>query len=293
MEAEHDDHSGHDHADEDILYLSAQAIRLAGIRTARAGMGSIHRMIELPGEIGFNEDRMVHITPRYPGIAREVHGRLGAFVREGDILAVLESNESLSRYNITAPISGRIVEKHIAVGEFADEGHDMFLVADLSTVWANCEVYAKDMPYVTEGTKVRITAVEGGPSAAATLSYVAPVYDGETRSALARAVIANDGVVWRPGAFIKAELEVEMKSDRLLVERDAVQTLVAEKVLFVPAHEEGAFEPVPVATGMVGERFVEIVSGIETGTEYVAAGAFELKAKMVTANMGAHAGHGH
>ena len=169
----------------------------------------------------------------------------------------------------------------------------MFLVADLSTVWANCEVYAKDMPYVTQGGKVRITAVEGGRSVDATLAYVAPVYDGETRSALARAVIANDGDIWRPGAFIRAELAVEMETARLTVEKEAVQTLVEQKVLFVPGDEEGAFELVPVLTGITGEHSVEILSGIEAGTQYVVSGAFELKAKMVTANMGAHAGHGH
>ncbi len=286
-------HEGDDHAAEDVLHLSPVAIRLAGIRIATAAVGRLHRTIELPGEIGFNEDRMVHVTPRYPGVAREVHGRLGAFVREGDVLAVLESNESLSRYNITAPISGRIIEKHLTVGEFAAEDHDMFLVADLSTVWANCEVYARDMPYVTQGAKVRITAVEGGRSTDATLAYVAPVYDGETRSALARAVITNDGDIWRPGAFVRAELEVEMETDCLTVEKHAVQTLVEEKVLFVPGDEEGAFELVPVVTGIAGEHSVEILSGIEAGTQYVASGAFELKAKMVTANMGAHAGHGH
>jgi cobalt-zinc-cadmium efflux system membrane fusion protein len=286
-------HEGHDHAAEDVLRLSPEAIRLAGIRIATATVGRLHRTIELPGEIGFDEDRMVHVTPRYPGVAREVHGRLGAFVREGEVLAVLESNESLSRYNITAPISGRIIEKHLTVGEFAAEDHDMFLVADLSTVWANCEVYAKDMPYVTQGAKVRITAVEGGRSVDATLAYVAPVYDGETRSALARAVIANDGDIWRPGAFIRAELAVEVETARLTVEKEAVQTLVEQKVLFVPGDEEGAFELVPVLTGIAGEHSVEILSGIEAGTQYVVSGAFELKAKMVTANMGAHAGHGH
>jgi cobalt-zinc-cadmium efflux system membrane fusion protein len=218
---------------------------------------------------------------------------MGASVREGDLLAVLESNESLSRYKITAPISGRIIEKHLNVGEFVTEEHDMFLIADLSKVWANCEVYAKDMAYVKEGARVRIAAVEGGLATEAVLSYVAPIYDGETRSALARAVIANDGDVWRPGAFIRAVLEVEMETERLTVEKDAVQRLVEQKVLFVPGDEPGEFRLVPVVTGATGEHSVEIVNGIEAGMQYVASGAFELKAKMVTANMGAHAGHGH
>jgi cobalt-zinc-cadmium efflux system membrane fusion protein len=276
-----------------MVHLSPEAIRMAGIRVATVRVGRLHRKIELPGEIGFNEDRLVHVTPRFPGVAREVHGHIGAYVRAGALLAVLESNESLSRYDITAPITGRIIEKHLAVGEFVAEDHDMFVVADLSTVWADCEVYAKDMDYVKQGSKVKISAVEGGRSTEAVLAYVAPLYDGETRSALARAVIANDGETWRPGTFIRAELELEMGGERLTVDKDAVQTVGEEKVVFVPAEEEGAFELVPVVTGAKDAHSIEIVSGLTEGVRYVADGAFELKAKMVTANMGAHAGHGH
>jgi len=283
----------HNHTREDAVFLSPEAMRIVGVRVKRARIDRLHRTIELPGEIGFNEDRLVHITPRYAGVAREVNGRLGSFVREGDLLAILESNESLSRYDITAPISGRIIEKRVTAGEFVTEEQDMFLIADLSTVWANCDVYAKDMIHVGEGARVRIATVRGDRSTEAVLSYVAPVFDGETRSALARAVIANDGDIWRPGTFIRAVLEIEMETDRLTVDKDAVQTLVEEKVLFVPGDEPGEFRLVPVVTGVAGEHSVEIVSGIAPGTEYVASGAFELKAKMVTANMGAHAGHGH
>ena len=292
-----DEHAGDDHGDhgheEDVVHLSAEAIGLAGIRIKEARRATLVRTIELPGEIGFNEDRLVHVTPRYAGVAREVHGRIGAQVREGDLLAVLESNESLSRYSITAPISGRIIDKHLAVGEFVSEDHDMFAVADLATVWANCEVYAKDMQYVRQGAGVTISAVEGGQSVEATLSYVAPVYREDTRSALARAVLANNGDFWRPGTFIRAAVPVEIAEPRLTVERGAVQTLGDQHVVFVPGEAEGEFEVVTVRTGLIGEDGVEILNGLGDGDAYVSAGAFELKAKLVTASLGEHAGHGH
>jgi cobalt-zinc-cadmium efflux system membrane fusion protein len=292
-----DPHAGHDHAehghDEGGLFLSAEAIRLAGIRVKTAQSKSLTRTIELPGEIGFNEDRLVHVTPRYAGVAREVHGRIGADVSEGEVLAVIESNESLSRYSITAPISGRIIEKHLAVGEFVAEDRDLFLIADLSTVWANCEVYAKDMPYVRQGASVLITAVEAHHAVEATLAYVAPVYSEDTRSALARAVLKNNGDSWRPGTFIRATVPVRLGDQGLAVEKDAIQILDEEQVVFVPGETDGEFETVPVRTGVSDDSSVEILSGLSPGDLYVAEGAFELKAKMVTANLDAHAGHGH
>jgi cobalt-zinc-cadmium efflux system membrane fusion protein len=307
--AEHTDHAddeGHDehedeggshaedgHAGEDVVFLSEEAIQLASIRIDRVRRRDLSRTIELAGEIGFNEDRLVHVTPRFAGVAREVHRRLGADVREGDLLAVVESNESLSRYNIVAPIEGRIIEKHVTAGEFVAEDHDLFMIADLTTVWANCEVYAKDMPYVRQGSKVLITAVEGGPSTEATIAYVAPVYNEDTRSALARAVLINNGDIWRPGTFIKAQVSVAAGGEHLAIEREAVQVLGDEHVVFVAGEKEGEFEIVPVVTGIAGKRLIEIVSGLAEGDAYVAAGAFDLKAKVVTANLDAHAGHGH
>jgi cobalt-zinc-cadmium efflux system membrane fusion protein len=295
---EEDPHEGHDHAahghDADQgLVLSSEAIRLAGISIETAQLVGLSRTVDLPGEIGFNEDRLVHVTPRYPGIVREVHGRIGASVAAGDLLAVLESNESLTRYEIRAPISGRVIEKHAAVGEFAAEDHDLFLVADLTTVWANCEVYAKDMPHISQGMAVRIRDVGGTRSADARLSYVAPVYDETTRSALARAVLTNDGDLWRPGTFITATVTAGEADGRLAVEQDAVQILDDEEVIFVPGEAAGEFEIVPVRTGMRANGKVEIVSGLRQGEPYVASGAFELKAKVVTANLDPHAGHGH
>jgi len=53
------------------------------------------------------------------------------------------------------------------------------------------------------------------------------------------------------------------------------------------------FRPVHVSIGESDSRFVEILAGLEQGMEYVAAGAFELKAKIVTSALGGHAGHGH
>lgn len=304
--ADHDDHDpgdasetgmveGHHEEDghEDVVFLSEEAVRLAGIRIDRVQHRDLSRTIELPGEIGFNEDRLAHVTPRFAGVAREVHGRIGAGIREGDLLAVVESNESLSRYNIVAPISGRIIEKHVTAGEFVAEDSDLFMIADLSTVWADCEVYAKDMPYVRQGTKVSITAVEGGQPTEATFTYVAPVYSEATRSALARAVLVNNGDIWRPGTFIKARVPVAAGGTRLAVERDAVQVLGEQQVVFLVGDEEGEFEIVPVETGIAGDDLVEIVKGLADGDSYVAAGAFDLKAKVVTANLDAHAGHGH
>lgn len=83
-----------DSADEDkLLRLTAEQRERFGIVVRPARGGSLSDEVRLAGEIVFNEDRVVYIVPRMAGIAREVRKGVGDLVREGEILAVIESRE--------------------------------------------------------------------------------------------------------------------------------------------------------------------------------------------------------
>lgn len=106
-----DEHAGHDHPDHDEdlhveeadhqdhadgdegLHLTPDQRKRFGIVVRRAGAGSLHNEVSLPGEIVFNQDRVVHIVPRVAGISREVFKSVGDTVQAGEILAVIESRE--------------------------------------------------------------------------------------------------------------------------------------------------------------------------------------------------------
>ncbi|RZL08925.1 MAG: efflux RND transporter periplasmic adaptor subunit [Rubrivivax sp.] len=104
--AEHgDDHDDHDdqrtaaakpaakpgdtHAD--AVALTAAQIQAAGIETAAAAPGTIQTKLQLPGEIGLNEDRTAHVVPRVAGVVEGVSADLGQQVRKGQLLAVISS----------------------------------------------------------------------------------------------------------------------------------------------------------------------------------------------------------
>ncbi len=65
----------------------------AGIEYAVAGPVKVSDSIELPGEVALDADRLVHITPRLSGVAREVHKSLGDTVHKNELLAVIDSKE--------------------------------------------------------------------------------------------------------------------------------------------------------------------------------------------------------
>ena len=151
-EQEADEHGGNEHGErEERVTLSAEAMAASGIVVETAGPREIAITLDLPGEVVPNADRLAHIVPRFPGIATEVHKGLGDHVQQGEALAVIESNESLSPYTVTSLISGTIIEKHITLGEFVRDDSDIYVVADLSTVWVNVSVYARDLSRVRRG----------------------------------------------------------------------------------------------------------------------------------------------
>jgi len=294
-ESDHNEHEGEAagaHGEEGEIAISPEGMKMADITLAKVSKGRIAVSIDLSGEVGFNEDRLVHVTPRFSGIAKEIRFRVGEYVNAGDVVAVIESNESMTHYSMKAPISGRIIEKHISPGEYLSQEQSIYIIADLSSVWVNLAVYPKDASNIKPGQKVIISAVGSDHSTRGSVHYVTPVMDVQTRKITARVVLPNGNNAWRPGTFVNAHVEVGEGEECPVIEKAALQVFDNKNVVFIQ-HEPGRFKPVEVAIGESDSRFVRILGGLETGAEYVNKGAFEIKAKVVTGSLGGHAGHGH
>lgn len=82
--------AGHDD-DEGVIPMDAQRIKVAGVKVAQAGPATVRSLLQLPGEIRFNEDRTAHVVPRVAGVAESVPANLGQSVKKDQLLAVLSS----------------------------------------------------------------------------------------------------------------------------------------------------------------------------------------------------------
>lgn len=195
--------------------------------------------------------------------------------------------ESYIIYEIIAPIAGTIVEKHITHGEVLREDSQPFVIADLSDVWVNVNIHQKDLPYVKPGQQAVLKTEH--ERAEAVVSYVSPVVNENTRTALARIILPNNSGRWRPGTFAMADICIEKANGRIVIPREAVVTHEEMSLVFVPA--EGGFLPQPVEPGRRNEEWVEIVSGLEPGQNYVARGTFTLKSEMTKSTGDPCGGH--
>lgn len=78
---------------EDRVSLPDDALASAGIEVATAGPTTIRTSLELPGQVGLDQDRVAHVVPRLAGVVSEVHVKLGAQVQATEVLAAIDSRD--------------------------------------------------------------------------------------------------------------------------------------------------------------------------------------------------------
>ena len=260
-----------------------------GIQIATAKSGTVHEHLRLPGEVRMNENTMVHVSPRYPGIVQKIHKRLGDRVQANQLLAEMESNDTLQPFDLTAPHNGIITDFHITPGETFEAGERMFIIADTSTVWIDLRVYQRDFPKVHTGQRVTLNFGKDYPSVEATLSYLGPTIDESTRTGLVRAVVPNSQQLLRPGLFVIGQLHLDPKTFPVVIPRSSLIEMEDHTVVYAATPE--GFEARTVTTGAFDPHSVAILSGLSAGERYVMEGGFFLKADSQKENFGD--GHAH
>jgi cobalt-zinc-cadmium efflux system membrane fusion protein len=273
-----DGHAEPDEHGADRVFISDAKLAAGGVALSAAGSAVLSETLHLNGMLRANQESVVQVTPRFPGIVRDIRKRIGDTVVKGDQLASIESNQSLTTYDLKGPISGTIIERQISLGEYASEQKPAFVVADLSTIWVDLSVYRHDFKHVRIGDEVLIDPDDGGGVIKATISYVSPVGASDTQTALARAVLTNPDGRLRPGLFVTARLVLAKRNASVAVRVGAIQTFENKTVVFV--REGDKIEARPVLIGESDAQHAEVKSGLSEGERYVAQNSFVVKAEM-------------
>ena len=141
--------------------ISPEMAEALGLETETAGPASIEEAVILYGRIAPDTDRVRAVSARFNGAIRSVHVMPGESVAEGQLLATVESNESLQSYPINAPIAGVVTERVANPGE-QTAGRQLFTIVDTSSVWAELAVFPGDRERVRLGMEVTVTPASGG-----------------------------------------------------------------------------------------------------------------------------------
>jgi len=285
-----DEHSDEeDEHGEEIVTLSNNEIEELGIVIEKVGSKKLKQYNDLTGEIVPNPEKLVHIVPRFAGIVRKVNIEIGDKVKKDEVIAIIESNESLVTYEVKSSMDGVILDLHMTPGELMGDHEHVVTIADLSYVWAELNVYQKDLMKIKLNQKANVYFNKIDNGVMAKIFYISPTLDEETRTATARVKLNNKDGYWKPGMFIAAQVLTNSVSVKHVVTLNAIQNYEGDKVVFLKEGE--SFRPQTVTVGLVNGKYAEILTGLNDGDIYISEGAFVIKSELLKESFGG--GHNH
>lgn len=292
-EAAHDDHD-HDHGHEeeheagelpDHTTIPADIAREAGIEVQEAGPARIRDTLPLMGSVVIDAGRQAQVKARFPGIVREVRVQEGQRVRRGDTLLLVEGNDSLRTYAVTAPIDGVVLARHTSVGDVTADAPLLELV-DLSQLWVDLRAIGREAGRLRPGQSVRIASATSDESARGTIDRLLPVATAG-QGVIARMRLPNPDGHWRPGMTVSAEVTLSEREVPLAVKESALQSFRGATVVF--AQQGDTYVARILELGARDGQYAEVLSGLEPGTRHVTAQSYLIRADIEKSG----AGHQH
>jgi len=169
---------------------------------------------------------------------------------------------------------GNVIRHLVKKHQYVYEDDPMFVIADLSSVWIEANIYEHQIDWIERKQTANVT-VQALPGKKWTglITYIFPELDAKTRSLRVRIRVPNYDSELRPNMFAQVEILGGAKTNVVKVPRQAV-IVTGERESVILAKAGGKFQPVDVVTGMHSQGEVEILSGLEEGDEVVISGQF-------------------
>jgi len=239
---DHDDHENHDKAESDVVKLSADAAKEAGIQTSTVRTGRMGQSLSLPAEIRFDADRIANVSPKISGVIGRLYASEGDDVRNGDRLALIRSRElvSLKAAWLTSKTRENLASKALAREEnlFAEK---ITSEADLQTARAEFEAAKADSDAaenelhaagVSDAALARIATAADGDNANAYLS--SPIAGTVVRRTVTLGdTIVDDSVVWADIAVYKQDIGRIREGAAVALKTDDGTVLAQSKIAFL------------------------------------------------------------
>jgi cobalt-zinc-cadmium efflux system membrane fusion protein len=229
--------------------------------------------------VKLNADRIARAVPRFSGIIREARMSLGDSVKAGEVVAVVETNQTLATLEVKAPIGGTIVDRNVMAGETVTDGATLYTIADLSEVWIDLNIPKRSQSRVKVGLSVVIQPDDGGPDVAGTIAWISPLSSAEAQTLVARVIMPNPEGRWRPGLFLRAEITLEKREVALAVRDSGLQTVFDFTVVF--SQHGDLYQARSLELGQRADGYVEVLKGLRAGERYVVENSFLIKADIL------------
>lgn len=222
------------------------------------------------------DSRIEGVAPGSADLLASAQRRLRYWdISEAQIERLLETGEVRKTLTLHVPVSGIVMEKDVFEGQAVRPGDNLYMIADLSRIWVEAELFEADVALVEEGMPavIEVTAYPGR-TFEGRVEYVYPTLQEATRSMKARIALPNPGGRLKPGMYATVRLERSL-GEALAVPRSAVLMTGRKAVAFVDMGG-GRLMPHEVKLGMAADEYVEVLDGLQPGQQVVTSAQFLL-----------------
>ena len=189
-----------------------------------------------------------------------------------------------SEVQISSPSTGTITTRSANPGEVIEANRELLRVTDLSTIWVVGQVYEKDLATVRVGSGANVTS-DAYPSRIfrGRVTYVDPKIDTATRTAQVRIELANPGQIFKIGMYVNVAFGALGVAEKAtpVVQKEAVQNVSNQQVVFLPSDNSNEFIMRPVRLGPEVNGFFPVLEGLHTGDRVIVNGSFLLRAEWI------------
>jgi Cu(I)/Ag(I) efflux system membrane fusion protein len=194
-------------------------------------------------------------------------------IPEADIKKLEEEREPLKTMTVRAPSSGYVFQKPAFKGTRVAPGDKIFDVVDLSSVWILADIYEYEIPFIKVGQQARITlSYFPDKEFISKVDFIYPSLSGQTRTARARFVIPNPGILLKPQMFANVEMEIDL-GEKLAIPATAVLDTGTRQIVYVDMGDN-YFTPRQVKLGDRADGMVEVTSGLKAGEKVAFSAVF-------------------
>ena len=179
--------------------------------------------------------------------------------------------------------NGYITALDMNEGDYTMEGSTIMRLADLSTVWAEAQVYASQLSQIDRSgiAEVQLPDMPGKPITGK-IEFVNPEINPDTRINLIRVSIPNTGYQLRPG--MPAYVLLKSRQHQMLsLPIDAVIRDGKGATVWIQTGKN-TYQSRMVETGMEAGERIEIRSGLKAGDIVVVTGAYLLNSEYIFKN---------
>ncbi|MDE3156519.1 MAG: efflux RND transporter periplasmic adaptor subunit [Acidobacteriota bacterium] len=194
------------------------------------------------------------------------------------------TGEAGEQIPVRTPIAGVVLDRMVTQGTAVTPGAPLFVVSDLSTLWALAEIDETRLSRVAVGRPVAVrVAAYPDETFAGRITFIADTVNPKTRRVSVRCEVPNPDGRLKPEMYATIALGAGDPRTVLVVPEDAVQMLDGHPAVFV-ADGPDRFRAQVVTTGATADGRIEITEGLAPGQSIVTAGAFLLKSELLKAS---------